>query len=195
MAILVNGSNPFFAGFRVRLRSVSAADLTKLIEWDNDPEITQWAGKRFTRDEEAKRWYLSGNSLQRRTFAIELTQGDLIGVIEVMNISWRLHTAEIRILIGEKHLWGKGLGEEAMRILASILFKSTSLRKVFLRVSDENIRAKRCYQKVGFKPQGKIRLDLGSDKPESMTLMTLTPQDLKRASLKPSNRLDVRPGD
>jgi RimJ/RimL family protein N-acetyltransferase len=161
----------------VRLRPVIEDDLPKLAEWDDDPEITRWAGKRFEQDEDAREWYLSGGNLQRRTFAIETRRDGLIGEIEVINISWRLHSAEIRILIGRKDLWDQGLGEESMRVLVHGLFQSTSLTEVFLRVDEGNRRARRCYAKVGFKPRGRVHLR--SDKPSTLVLMKLDRRDLE----------------
>jgi RimJ/RimL family protein N-acetyltransferase len=155
--------------------------MSKLLAWDNDPEITRWAGKRFDRDEEAREWYLSRKNLQRRTFAIEIGDDELIGEIEVINISWRLHTAEMRIFIGDRDLWDRGLGEESVRALACGLFETTSLNELFLRVEEQNHRAKRCYAKVGFKVRGKVRLGHGEDKPLSQLLMTVSRRELEMA--------------
>ena len=142
-------------GPRVRLRPAAEPDLPKLMEWDNDPEITRWAGKRFERHEEAREWYLS-RANSRKTFVIEV-DGKVIGEIEIINISWRLHTGEMRIFIGDKSLWDRGLGEESVRVLVEGLFETTSLEEVFLRVNKANRRARRCYEKVGFRPEGRLR--------------------------------------
>ena len=174
MAIVERKTGPIFAGPRVRLRPVAESDLPDLMRWDNDPEVTRWAGKRFENDEDAREWYLSRRNLQRRTFAIEADDVGFIGEIEVINISWRLHSAELRIFIGEKDLWNRGLGEESVRALMQGLFETTTLNEVFLRVDEHNERAKRCYSKVGFRAKGRIRLGLDSDEPSSLVLMILT---------------------
>lgn len=179
LAIAERRAGPVFSGPRVRLRPVEESDLSHLMKWDNDPEIIRWAGKRFEGDEDAREWYLSRRNLQRKTFAIDAEGAGLIGEIEVINISWRLHSAELRIFIGERDLWGRGLGEESVRALMQGLFETTSLREVFLRVDESNERAKRCYWKVGFRPRGRIRLEAGSDRPSSLLLMTLTPCALR----------------
>ena len=174
MAIVERKTGAVFSGPRVRLRPVQENDLPCLVKWDNDPEITRWAGKRFEGDEDAREWYLSRRNLQRKTFAIEVEGLGLIGEIEVINISWRLHTAELRIFIGKKGLWNQGLGEESVRALMQGLFSTTSLEEVFLRVDEDNERAKRCYSKVGFRPKGRVRLEADPDKPSCLLLMTLT---------------------
>jgi len=161
-----------FEGPRVRLRPAAEPDLPKLMEWDNDPEITRWAGKRFDKYEEAREWYLSRANI-RKTFVIEV-DGRVIGEIEIINISWRLHTGEMRIFIGDKSLWNRGLGEESVRALVNGLFKTTSLEEVFLRVNKANRRARRCYEKVGFKPEGRLGTSDGD-----IILMTIRRSDLR----------------
>lgn len=163
-----------FTGSRVRLRAVQEEDLPCLVKWDNDPEITQWAGRRFEDYQDAREWYLSRRSLQRKTYAIETDDMGLIGEIEVMNISWRLRTAELRIFIGKKELWSQGLGEDSVRALMQGLFDTTSLEEVFLRVDEDNVRARRCYSKVGFRPKGRVQLRNDDDKPSTLLLMTLS---------------------
>lgn len=180
MAIAEHRSVLRFAGPRVRLRPIEESDLPFLMKWDNDPEITRWAGKRFEDDADAREWYLTRRNLQRKTFAIESDEHGLIGEIEVINISWRLHSAELRIFIGEKELWNMGLGEEAVRILVRGLFEKTTLEEIFLRVDEDNLRARRCYLKVGFRPKGRIKMDTNPDKPSTLVLMTLTRETFRR---------------
>ncbi len=179
MSIVERKRGPVFSGPRVKLRPVIEGDLPHLMRWDNDPEIIRWAGKRFEDDADARAWYLSGRNLQRKTFAIEAEGAGLIGEIEVINISWRMHSAELRVFIGEKDLWNKGLGEESVRALICGLFDTTSLSEVFLRVDEGNERAKRCYTKVGFRPRGRIRIENRLDRPSTLVLMTLTRDSLK----------------
>ncbi len=163
----------------MRLRPTVESDLPRLLAWDSDPEITRWAGKRFLRDEEAREWYLCRPNLQRRTFAIDIGDDRPIGEIEIINISWRLHSAEMRIFIGDRGLWDHGLGEEAVRALVTGLFETTSLTELFLRVDEGNYRARRCYAKVGFKARGRVRLDWEPDKPSCLVLMTLTRREFR----------------
>jgi RimJ/RimL family protein N-acetyltransferase len=198
LAIAEHKPGPGFVGPRVRLRPILESDLPILMKWDNDPDITRWAGKRFEDDADAREWYLARRNLQRKTFAIESNEHGLIGEIEVINISWRLHTAELRIFIGQKELWNRGLGEEAVRVLVSGFFENTTLREIFLKVDEDNLRAQRCYRKVGFRPKGRIRFCTSTgrggdtdgdadgyahgdgDTSSTLVLMTLTPETFRR---------------
>jgi len=62
----------------------------------------------------------------------------------------------MRIRIGAKSLWDQGLGTEAVTVLLFHAFRNMNLSRVYLRVYDDNHRAIRCYQKVGFKKEGRL---------------------------------------
>lgn len=162
-----------YVGEKVRLRPVTEADVDRLVEWDQDDEIARWMGKKFKDKQEARMWYLAGSGNQRMIFAIETLWGRLIGEIEVLNISWKLHTAEMRIFIGDREFQNKGYGRDAVQTLLSALFRETALDEVYLRVDSENKRAIRCYTHAGFKLKGQIRFNPGRDMPERMFLMAV----------------------
>ncbi len=102
----------------------------------------------------------------------------IVGEIELMNISWRLHMGEMRILIGEKDLWGKGFGTDAVQTFVRGVFESTTLEEIFLRVDEENKRARRCYAKAGFRPQGRVTVTPSGEPPHSMVLMKIRKDDV-----------------
>ncbi|HHY76258.1 MAG TPA: GNAT family N-acetyltransferase [Firmicutes bacterium] len=166
-------------GEKVRLRPVEDDDIPKLVEWENDADIVRWAGKQFDTVEDAREWHLKP-TLQHRTFAIELLDGRLIGEIEVLNITWKTGTAEIRVFIGEKDLWNRGLGEDAVSTLVKAYFASTSLKEIFLRVDEENRRARRCYQKVGFRTEGRVTCRWEDGSRRTILLMKLRKTDGSR---------------
>lgn len=161
-------------GEKVRLRPVTEDDVAKLLEWDEDEEISRWAGKKFFCREEAKEWYLNPRQLERKTLAIEADGGKLIGEIELLNISWKLHTGELRVFIGDKEFWDKGFGTDAVYTFLKAVFETTSIEKVFLRVDEDNVRARRCYVKVGFVPTGRVRFGPDRNMPARLMLMEIT---------------------
>lgn len=167
-----------FEGNLVRLRPVNEKDLPKLIEWDENKEISRWVGKKFSCRAEAREWYLGTRRVDRKTFAIETHGGKLIGEIEVLNISWRLHTGEMRVFIGDKNYWDKGFGTDAVYTFVKGLFGNSALEKIFLRVDEDNFRARRCYQKVGFKAVGRIRFSSKRSVPSKLLLMEITTRDI-----------------
>lgn len=166
------GNMRILQGDKVRLRPIEEEDIPRLLEWDSDKEIVRWAGKKFENREDARRWHLTP-SLQHRTFAVELLDGRLVGEIEVLNISWRSRSGEMRVCIGEKGLWDRGLGEDAVRTLVTGMFSATAMQELFLRVDAENVRARRCYQKVGFQPEARLTLAWDDDMPRTLLLMRI----------------------
>ena len=171
-------------GQRVRVRSVRPEDLESFVKWDDDDEIVKWSGKKFDGLGDARDWYFKRDG-SRVSMAIETLSGELIGEIELLNISWRLHTGELRIVIGEKNLWGLGLGQEAVTLFVQGIFQALPLRKIFLRVNQDNKRAIKCYSKCGFRRRGIVRLSPRYGIPP-LILMDIEAENLsKRASRDP----------
>ncbi len=65
--------------------------------------------------------------------------------------------ATVSVLIGEKDYWGKGFGEDALRLLLTYGFRLLNLHSVELIVYENNPRAQRCYEKLGFRVVGRRR--------------------------------------
>lgn len=65
--------------------------------------------------------------------------------------------AFVGIGIGERELWSKGYGSDAMRVILRYGFSELNLRRVSLDVFEYNPRAIRSYEKVGFVHEGRVR--------------------------------------
>ena len=94
--------------------------------------------------------------------SLSTTETALIGHIELDHIAWRSGDAELRIRIGEKDYWDQGYGTRRGAHPRRHAFGSMRLSRVYLRVFSLNKRAIRCYEKVGFRKEGRIR-PAGSD--------------------------------
>jgi hypothetical protein len=69
----------------------------------------------------------------------------------------------VGIFIGEKTLWNKGYGTEAMRLLLRHGFETLNLNRICLRVFETNPRAVRSYEKAGFMLEGRERQGMYKD--------------------------------
>ena len=76
------------------------------------------------------------------------------GFIDIDHLN---QTAEVGIFIGDKNHWNKGYGTEAITLLLDYGFKSLNLHNIIIRVYSFNERARKCYEKTGFKIIGKRR--------------------------------------
>jgi RimJ/RimL family protein N-acetyltransferase len=66
-------------------------------------------------------------------------------------------TTEVGIFIGEKELWGKGYGTEALALMLDYAFNLLNMNSVMLGVYAFNERAIRSYKSLGFKEIGRRR--------------------------------------
>jgi RimJ/RimL family protein N-acetyltransferase len=87
---------------------------------------------------------------------ILLSTGRLVGFGGLFDIS-RAMTASLFVGIGERDLWGKGLGTEATRLICEYGFFFRNLYSVKVEVNGYNRRAIRVYERLGFKLIGRVR--------------------------------------
>ena len=85
---------------------------------------------------------------------------DFIGICGLHNLRDIYHSAELRILIFDKDAVGKGIGTEACCLLVNYGFQKLNLHRIWLGCNAENVRAIKCYEKVGFKEEGRLREDI-----------------------------------
>ena len=150
-------------GSRVRLRAIERSEIPLLTGWFNDPEITQFIPLSWPMsigDEE--RWF--DQMLQRppelHPVMIDIHTNDgwlPIGDCGFNEVSWISRSAELGIVIGEKRFWSQGYGGDALRLLLRYGFNLLNLNRIFLEVYQNNLRAVRSYEKVGFVHEGRKR--------------------------------------
>ncbi len=89
-------------------------------------------------------------------FAIEVDQR-YVGGCGLINLDYLHRRAEIGIFVGDKALWGRGVGSEAMTLVIGYGFDYLNLHRIYLRVFAENARAIRVYEGLGFQHEGRFR--------------------------------------
>ncbi len=140
-----------------RIRRLRHDDVPALMAWDNDPDLFELTGKKFSVDENYQDWWASlVRDRTRLVFGIVDDIGRLIGDVELLQILWRAREAEVRISIGDKKYWNRGYGTEALMEALLAAFRILSLERVYLRVRSDNGRAIHSYRKVGFRPVARL---------------------------------------
>ncbi len=151
-----------YRGTKVILRPFEWEDAKKYCDWINDSEMMQMIDRVLPVTLlEHQDWYeemiRSSNVI---IFAIEVASTqEFVGCIWLHNIDTRHQKSELRILIGEKKYWGKGIGTDATDIIVRLAFKHFNLRKIYAEVLMKNLRAKGVFEKSGFKLEGVLRAD------------------------------------
>jgi RimJ/RimL family protein N-acetyltransferase len=153
-------------GRRITLRhnseGFSEEEIARRYRWSLDQELQYWSGSIPAAPTlvQLRHDIISSThqfDSRRDQFAILDEWGDLIGMISYYNWMPERGQAELGIYIGERSLWDRGYGTEAVRTLLDHLFQTTSLRVMCLNTYANNERARASYQKVGFETVGTMR--------------------------------------
>jgi RimJ/RimL family protein N-acetyltransferase len=170
-------------GEKVQLRHITPQDFPHLIAWSGDAVVNRYLEGDYPLSlEECPVWLQSANSSRhtQRYAIVTRHNGELIGDIELDHITWRSGDAELRIRIGEKSRWDQGYGTDAVTALLSHAFINMHLSRVYLRVYSANHRAIRCYEKAGFKKEGRISRLAENGQIREVYLMRVLKKDYMR---------------
>jgi RimJ/RimL family protein N-acetyltransferase len=137
-------------------------ELRRRYRWSLDDVLQYWSGsipsgRTFVgfRDSVAERdWPSDG---KRISYAILTKDDELIGMVSCYNIDWKQKIGEIGIYLGEKDLWGKGHGTDAMITFLGYLFSDLDFESAYLHTYESNERAQRSYMRTGFQIDEKRR--------------------------------------
>ncbi len=170
-------------GEKVRLRPVEPADLPHFADWLQDAEVRRWLAaldEPPTLQDEID-WYEDTRSNPDNVlWAIETMAGQLIGTCE-LRVTPRAERAELGIAVQDKSQWNKGYGEDAVKLVLEYGFEDAELNRIELTTDEENLRARRCYQKCGFVEEGVLRQHRRVDGRFSNTVvMSVLRQDWER---------------
>jgi RimJ/RimL family protein N-acetyltransferase len=128
--------------------------------WANDLELSRLLDRaRPVSDAEHEAWTAKLHGRDDAVyFAIE-NEGKHVGNIWLWAIDPRHRKAEVRIVIGETDSVGRGVGSEAIRLIAEYARDRLNLRRLFACVLATNPRARRAFEKAGFELEGTLRQD------------------------------------
>jgi len=146
-------------GEKVVLRALEMTDLETLHRWINDEEVIHTMGMGFPKSLlEEQRWLeRERDPLKDLGLGIQTCEGRLIGSCGLHRIDAINHNAHLGIMIGEKDCWSQGYGTDALVTFCLFGFSEMNLHRIALHVYDFNPRAIRCYEKVGFVQEGRMR--------------------------------------
>ena len=146
----------FIKGKRCSLQVGATGSASTLTSWVNDDEVTHLM---FT-----------GSTPVTYQMALEMLHpkedevlfsvwsgSRFIGTTGLYSIHPIAHSAELRILIGDKNYWGQGIGTECTKLLVDYGFSRLNLNMIWLGVNTENKPAIRVYEKSGFVHEGILR--------------------------------------
>ncbi len=144
---------PTLVGERVTVRPGRAEDVEALLAVRGEPSVTHWWGAPEPREEVVAD--LLGDS-ETVLLVIEVA-GEVAGGIQYYEeLDPQYHYASIDVYLGTR--WqSRGLGTEALRLLARFLFEQRGHHRLTIDPAAHNARAIASYSNVGFRPVGIMR--------------------------------------
>jgi len=152
-------------GEKIYLRPLRQEDLSeRYLGWLNDPEVNKYMESGifpYTKDR-LERFYeqVTTSKDQIMVAIIDKETDQHIGNVKLGPIDWSNRRATFGIMIGDKRFWGRGICVEVTRLMVEYAFFRLDLRRIDLGVYAEHDAAVSCYEKVGFRVEGRFRQDL-----------------------------------
>ena len=153
-------------GERVVLRPMNERDWGPLLRWCNDPDVLYYAEGDEVTSRSLGEVHNIYRSVSENAYCFMIEHGGQpIGDcwLQQMNLDRILEkfpgrdVRRIDIAIGEKRLWGQGIGTEAIGLLVSFGFQQEKVDAIFgCDIADYNPRSLRAFQKVGFEIYAKV---------------------------------------
>src|SRR5262245_3612128 len=131
--------------------------LTEIVHWRNDPAVNKYLRQGIRTLEDVQAWYAEYFSrAEHKLFAVYADQ-TLIGYGTLEHMDTIHKHCEIGVVIGDARFWNKGLGTMVVRQLTTLAFTRYHLHRVYAVIQGGNIASMRCFAKVGFQHEGRLR--------------------------------------
>jgi RimJ/RimL family protein N-acetyltransferase len=146
---------PTLTGRHVTLRPFTDADLAALWAMVNDAEGNRLTGTHasFTRAQ-VDTWYRTRQLDPDRLDLAVVVSGACVGEVVLNELDPHNASCAFRISLAGPHVYGRGYGTEATRLVLDHAFTTVGLHRVELEVHAFNQRAQRVYQRLGFVVEG-----------------------------------------
>jgi RimJ/RimL family protein N-acetyltransferase len=131
--------------------------LAAIVHWRNDPVVNKYLRQGILTLEDVQEWYTQYfSTAQHKLFAVSVDKR-LIGYGTLEHIDTTHRSCEIGIVIGNPTYWSEGLGAKAVTQLTALAFTKYHLHRVYAVIQGGNMASRRCFEKVGFQHEGKLR--------------------------------------
>jgi RimJ/RimL family protein N-acetyltransferase len=155
----------------VTLRPLELSDVSKVFVWLQVPSIRESFVPRFPRNQNELRKYFTHPT--REYFGVYYNE-QLVGIVGGENIDLAAGKLEMKKLVGESGLRGKGIGKRATFGFLYYAFMIRNLNKVYIHSHDINMRNINLNSRFGFELEGLFLDDITvGDKHQDVLRMAL----------------------
>ena len=138
---------------KIYIRPLQIEDALISYKWRNNLKIWKFTGSKPNIEITSKiekDWIenvINRKNEKRFSICIKDTN-EYIGNVQLTSIKNK--KAEFHIFIGETSFWGKGIGHQATKLILEYGFNEIGLNNIFLNVKEDNKKAVKLYEKIGF---------------------------------------------
>lgn len=128
--------------------------------WLTDKDVVGWLGRNLVNNYKNQEEFIH-KSFDRFTsrecngFFICMDE-KYLGTVK-LEIDFENKRGEVGIIIGEKNMWGKGIGMKSIAAILPYAFEKLKLNCVYAGTGGNNIKMQRVFEKLNFKLEGIIR--------------------------------------
>ena len=146
---------PVLHGKLVRLRPPKPDDAAVMITWFEDMEVTRFILLRHPPSIDAEKEWLDkmARSPDDVVWVVEF-KGRGVGATAIHAIDWKNGFGTTGTVIGDKSVWGQGLGREVMQLRARYAFIQLPLRKLRSAYLEGNEASARAQAAAGYREVG-----------------------------------------
>ena len=143
------------------LRKLEEKDIDGMLEWMHDPSINRWF--RFDpgeiTEESTLQFIRNSFTEKNRHYAVVNEIDEYLGTVSLEDIDHDNSHALFAISLRSCAI-GTGAASAAAKELLRIAFEELGIERVYLNVLSDNKRARRFYEKAGFRHEGCFRRHL-----------------------------------
>jgi RimJ/RimL family protein N-acetyltransferase len=142
-------------GPRTRVRAFTRVDVDVWQTWpDYEERLLVGTSPRRMSPDQRSRWFDDITVRQRQVpFSVEDETGKLIGRIFLRHVRYEERSAVLGIDLHPAYL-GQGYGTESLGAFLHHFFDEMGFERMLLSVAAHNVRARRCYESLGFTSVG-----------------------------------------
>ncbi|MFA6169580.1 MAG: GNAT family protein [Candidatus Margulisiibacteriota bacterium] len=150
------------SGKNIYLKEFQVGDITAdYVNWLNDPQVNRYLESRYVKQTkktvEAFVRSFAGCDHKLLFGIYDRATGLHVGNISFSDINLRHNYGVIGIAVGRKAFWGKGIGTEAIKLLAAYGFKKLKLQRIEAGIYANNPGSIAIFKKAGFKTEAVLR--------------------------------------
>jgi RimJ/RimL family protein N-acetyltransferase len=151
---------PIIQGRLVTFRPPRQDDIEVMLTWFEDMEVTRFLELRFPPGKEPEKEWADhmARDPNEIIWVIE-HEGRAVGSTGIHRIDWKHGSGTTGTVIGDKTVWGKGLGRELMQLRADYAFTQLPLRKLKSAYIDGNEASARAQAACGYRQVGRYTRD------------------------------------